>query len=141
MTTDKKEKIEAFLAEAILARLATANPKTCQPHAVPVWFLWDGESAWISAFTSTRKVKDLLKNRLCSIVIDTQAGGLPLTGVVLEGEAELITEPRETVRDMAIRIYAKYMGPEGVKTKDPQSWAVDPENTIIKLTPAHIYSW
>ena len=45
--------IDAFLAEAILARLATANPKTCQPHAVPVWFLWDGESAWISAFTST----------------------------------------------------------------------------------------
>lgn len=143
MTIDqaKKEKIDAFLAEPILARLATANPKNCQPHAVPVWFLWDGESIFISAFSSTRKVKDLKKNQRCSICIDTQESGKPLTGVVLEGTAELFNSPGGFVTEMSLRIYEKYMGEEGVKAADPQSWAIDPENHIIKLTPEHIYSW
>ena len=46
-----------------LDRLATANPRTLQPHVVPVWFWWDGTSLWISAFSSTRKVKELLERR------------------------------------------------------------------------------
>lgn len=60
---DKKAQIEEVLKEVVLARLATANSKTCQPHVVPVWFLWDGESIWISAFNSTRKVKNFLGTR------------------------------------------------------------------------------
>lgn len=141
MANDKKQKIDAFLAQPLLARLATANPKNIQPHVVPVWFAWDGESVWISAFTSTRKAKELMINQRCSLCIDTDQGGLPLTGVVLEGKAELITQPKEFVKDMAIRIYRKYIGDEGVNTPEPQSWAVDPENMIIKLKPRRIYTW
>ena len=32
-------------------------------HVVPVWFGWDGESIYISAFRSTRKVKELIRNK------------------------------------------------------------------------------
>ena len=35
----------------------------------------------------------------------------------------------------------RYMGEEGVKAEAPQSWIVDPENAIIRLTPARIYTW
>ncbi len=48
---DKKAQIEEVLKEVVLARLAPANSKTCQPHVVPVWSLWDGESIWISALS------------------------------------------------------------------------------------------
>ena len=40
---DKQALIEATLAQPVLARLATANPRSLQPHVVPVWFWWDGE--------------------------------------------------------------------------------------------------
>ena len=73
MDAEKEQHVQALLAEPVLARLATANPKTLQPHVVPVWFLWDGSSLWISAFVSTRKVKDLLKNPRCAVLIEPAA--------------------------------------------------------------------
>ena len=55
--------IEMVLAEPVLARLATTDPKTMQPHVVPVWFMWDGASVWISSFVSTRKIRGLSTTR------------------------------------------------------------------------------
>jgi nitroimidazol reductase NimA-like FMN-containing flavoprotein (pyridoxamine 5'-phosphate oxidase superfamily) len=138
---DKKAQIEEVLSEIVLARLATANSKTCQPHVVPVWFLWDGASIWISAFNSTRKVKDLQGNRKCSILVEPIAGEGKLQAVLLEGTSELISEPRQIVEEISLRIYTRYLGPEGVLDEDPQSWSLDPENTIVKLTPSRIFTW
>jgi nitroimidazol reductase NimA-like FMN-containing flavoprotein (pyridoxamine 5'-phosphate oxidase superfamily) len=59
---ERKALIEAILAEPVLARLATSNPKTMQPHVVPVWFLWDGEFIWVSSFVNTRKISELKNN-------------------------------------------------------------------------------
>ena len=138
---DKKTQIEEALNEVVLARLGTAQIKTCQPHVVPVWFLWDGESIWISAFTSTRKVKDLQGNRKCSILVEPSTGEGKLQAVLLEGQSELISEPRQLVEEISIRIYSRYLGPQGVLENDPQSWSKDPENVIIKLTPSRIFTW
>jgi nitroimidazol reductase NimA-like FMN-containing flavoprotein (pyridoxamine 5'-phosphate oxidase superfamily) len=137
----KKAQIEEVLGEVVLARLATANNKTCQPHVVPVWYLWDGESIYISAFTSTRKVKDLQGNRKCSILIEPASGAGKLQAVLLEGVCELISEPRQLVEEISQRIYTRYLGAEGVLADEPQSWSKDPENLIIKLMPNRIASW
>jgi nitroimidazol reductase NimA-like FMN-containing flavoprotein (pyridoxamine 5'-phosphate oxidase superfamily) len=146
--TDKDEtnrsrtaKIEAFLAEPLLARMATASVTDLQPHVVPVWFLWDGTSVWISSYSSTRKIGELQRNPKCSIVVDTtnRAGGL--SAVLFEGQAELITEPGEFVQEMSARIYARYLGPEGVLAAEPQEWIHSPENLLIKLTPEKIVTW
>ncbi len=137
---DKKELIEALLSQAVPARLATANPKTLQPHVVPVWFLWDGEFIWISAFSSTRKARDLARNPLCAVLIEPEKAG-ELQAVLFEGPAELIEQPSGLICEMSLRIYTRYMGEEGVKAAEPQSWAVDPENRLVRLTPSHVYTW
>ncbi len=137
---DKKELIEALLAEPVLARLSTANAKTCQPHVVPVWFLWDGVSLWISVFSSTRKARDLLTNPKCAVLIEPVEPD-KLQAVLFEGKADLIEQPRTLVCDISLRIYARYMGPEGVQAPEPQSWAVDPENRLVRLTPDRVYAW
>jgi len=142
MDVEKEQLAQALLAEPVLARLATANPKTMQPHVVPVWFLWDGSSLWISAFVSTRKVKDLLKNPHCAVLIEPiQSQGSPLQAVLLEGTAELISEPASLVAETSERIYAKYMGSEGVLAPEPQSWKQDPENRLVRLTPERRMVW
>jgi nitroimidazol reductase NimA-like FMN-containing flavoprotein (pyridoxamine 5'-phosphate oxidase superfamily) len=139
--TSKKEQIDAWLVQPVLARIATANPVSGQPHVVPVWYAWDGESIWISAFRSTRKVKELQKNPRCSIVVDCADSGTENWGVVLEGSAELVTGPKEFLEEMTTRVYTRYLGPEGVLAEDPQSWIKDPENLLIKLTPAKTFTW
>ncbi len=138
---DRKELIEAVLAEPVLARLATTNPKTLQPHVVPVWFAWDGEHVWISSFVSTRKIRDLKINPRGAVLIESKQEGGKLQAVLLEGAVELVTHPRELVREMASQIYIRYLGPQGVKEAEPQSWLKDPENLLIKLTPERIMSW
>jgi nitroimidazol reductase NimA-like FMN-containing flavoprotein (pyridoxamine 5'-phosphate oxidase superfamily) len=145
MTDQPKEKtidrvkLASFLSRPLLARMGTARNN--QPHVTPVWFQWDGESIWISAFSSTRKLKELRQNPKCSIVIDTDFGQAELAGAILEGEADLITYPEEFMHQKTTEIYIRYLGPQGVLEKDPQSWIHDPENTLIKLTPQKIYTW
>ncbi len=139
--SDRKLLIESVLAEPVLARLATTNPETLQPHVVPVWFMWDGDSVWISSFVSTHKIRELKHNPRGAVLIESKHEGGKLTAVLLEGAVELVTEPRPLVSEIANRIYIRYLGLEGVKEREPQSWLKDPENLLIKLTPERIISW
>jgi len=138
---DRKDLIEAVLSEPVLARLATTNPKTMQPHVVPVWFAWDGEYVWISSFVSTRKIRELRINPRGAVLIESKQEGGKLQAVLLEGTVELVTQPRQLVSELASRIYIRYLGPDGIKETEPQSWLKDPENLLIKLTPERIMSW
>ncbi len=137
--------LNAFLDHPILARLSTAvrskeDGKYFQPHTTPVWFLWDGASLYISAFTSTRKVKEVRRNPYIAVLIDVADAIDGVTAVLMEGKSEWITEP-PFVQEMSRRIYTRYMGEEGVLAPSPQSWIIDPENSIIKLTPQNVYTW
>ena len=137
----KEEHMEELLAQPLLARLATSNPRTNQPHVVPLWYAWDGESLWMSGFRSTRKIRELQNNPLCSVVIDTTENEMNNYGVLFEGQAELIDRPRELVYDKTTWIYTRYLGPQGVLEPDPQSWIHDPENLLIKLLPRRTFTW
>ena len=140
-----KSQLDSFLAQPLLARLATAvpardDPSQIQPHNTPVWFLWDGCALWISAFQSTRKLKEVKRNPYIAVLIDVMEAVDGVQAVLMEGKAELILEPA-VVQDMSRRIYTLYMGEEGVKAEAPQSWIVDPENAIIRLQNTKIWTW
>jgi nitroimidazol reductase NimA-like FMN-containing flavoprotein (pyridoxamine 5'-phosphate oxidase superfamily) len=135
-----KNWVKTILAEKGVAKLGTANPKNNQPHVTPVWFEWDGESLYISAFISTRKARDVEKNPRISVLIEDHTPGKAARAVLMEGQAELIATPGE-VQKYSISVYTKYLGAEGIKEQGPASWVVDPENRIIKLTPEKVFAW
>lgn len=139
-----KTQLDDYLKLDLLARIATAvpsreDPSFFQPHLTPVWFEWDGESLYISAFTSTRKVKEVRANPYIAVLIDVKDAIEGVTAILMEGKSEWIDESG-FVQEMSRIIYTKYMG-DGVNDAAPQSWIVDPENSIIKLTPRKIYTW
>lgn len=139
-----RTQFEAFLNQAILARLATAvpvkdQPELFQPHNVPVWFYWDGEALYISAFQSTRKVKEVRRNPYIAVLIDVMDAVDGVMGVLMEGKSEWLVDP-EPVQHWSRLVYAKYY-PNGVLDSAAESWVVDPENSIIKLIPSKIYTW
>ena len=137
---DKQAQIETLLCgEPVLARLATANPITLQPHVTPVWFLWDGTSLWISAFISTRKGRDIDRNRKIAVLIEPK-NPVSLQAVLLEGPCEFLQPPDERVQAMSLKIYERYVGVANL-TDQERSWSTDPENRVIKLTPRRIFSW
>ena len=139
---EKKSLVEGLLSQPVLARIATANPQTAQPHVVPLWFLWDGASIWVSGFRSTRKFRELMANPLCAVLVEpADPRASKVQGILFEGKAEVITSPRQIVEEMSNRIYLRYLGEEGVKAVDPQSWIHDPENLVVRLTPQQVYTW
>lgn len=134
ISDEKREIINGFLKQPLIARMATADLNG-QPHVVPVWFGWDGATLWISSYSNTRKVGELEKNPKISLVIDIAEANNENKGVIFEGSVELVREPREFLRDKFVWIYTRYLGPEGVLAQEPQSWIEDPHNLLIKLTP------
>jgi len=134
ISDEKLKFINDFLQQPLIARMATADLNG-QPHVVPVWFGWDGTIVWISSYSNTRKVKELEKNPRISVVVDEAKSNGENSGVIFEGSAELIREPREFLREKFVWIYTRYLGPQGVLAEEPQSWIEDPHNLLIKLTP------
>jgi PPOX class probable F420-dependent enzyme len=135
-----EERLAALLDEPVIARMGTVSTGG-RPHVVPVWFLWEAGTLWISSFRSTRKVRDLERNPNLSVLVDTAESGVDYQAALFEGPAELVVEPAEFVQEMSTRIYTRYLGPEGVLAPDPQSWIHDPENLLIRLKPEKIFSW
>ena len=129
-----------FLSYILIARIATVDTDG-HPHVVPVWYGWDGESLWISAFRSTQKVRNIQHNPMISVAIDTTTNHVDNQAVVLEGRAELVEGPREFLREQITWIYTRYLGEEGVLKEEPQGWIHDDENLLIKLTPEKVMSW
>jgi nitroimidazol reductase NimA-like FMN-containing flavoprotein (pyridoxamine 5'-phosphate oxidase superfamily) len=133
--------MDTFLNTAmLLARIATVA-KNGQPHVVPVWYLWEQGSLWISSFRSTRHVHHLQLDPRCAVTIDEAPSGTENRGVILTGQVELIVAPRDFVASQSEKVYERYLGPVGVKAPDPQSWIYDDENLIIKLTPQRTRVW
>lgn len=142
LSPEKKAQAEALLSQPVLARIATADPQTFQPHVVPVWYLWDGVSLWVSGFRSTRKFRELSANPCCAVLVEpADPNTSQIQGILFEGRADIIASPRQLVEEMSTRIYLRYLGEEGVKAADPQSWIHDPENLAVRLTPQRVYTW
>ena len=143
MDEEKKAQVEELLRRpGLLAHIGSVNPKTNQPHITLVWYLWDGEAVWFSGFRSTRKFRELIANPKCAVLVEpANLKESKLQAVLLEGTAEIITEPREVVEEMSQRIYVRYLGEEGAQAAEPQSWKRDPENMVVRLKPAKVYAW
>jgi nitroimidazol reductase NimA-like FMN-containing flavoprotein (pyridoxamine 5'-phosphate oxidase superfamily) len=129
--------VQELLAQPILGRLGTANPSTAQPHVTPVWFAWDGEALYISAFISTRKAREASSNPRISVLIDTDN---PTQAVLMEGKAEILSDPGEVER-LSMWIYARYVSESEVIKPPYTEWAQDTENRIIKLKPEKVFAW
>lgn len=144
MHTPQAIKLESWIADLLeqplTARLATANRNTLQPHVVPVWFEWDGEAVWISSFDSTRKMRDLEGNPRVSFVVDVEGDNRNPRGVLFEGSVQVIADPA-VVAPRSTSIYERYLGVDGAGESGPASWAVDPENRLIRLIPAKVFAW
>lgn len=123
-----------------LARLATAD-REGRLHVVPVWYAWDGESIWISSYSSTRKISNLEENQYVSIVVDVTGGEGETRALLFEGTAKLVKGPRDFLRDKFYWIYKRYLGEEGVYAKSPQEWIEDPQYLLVCLKPEMVFTW
>jgi PPOX class probable F420-dependent enzyme len=110
--------------------LSTTRPDG-RPHAIPVWYVWDGKSVYFITQRSTQKAKNLARQPW--IVVHLGDGD---DAIILEGTAEMVGDQAEQER-----INALYME----KYVDPHSGAkatiFNPGDDLYRVRVRHAMTW
>ena len=94
-----------------------------RPHAMPVWGLWHEGAFWFSSSTGSRKARNLAGDPRC-VVMTEEA----MDPVVMEGTAELVTEPEALATILALE-NMKYETSYTIDLLDPSV------NSVYRVTP------
>ena len=130
-----KAEIDAFLAQPLVARIATVR-KNGTRQVVPMWFLWEHGVMYMSTRTWAAKVKHIRQNRHVAVAVDVMEAPLKNKAVLLDGTAEIVTTG---VKEMTTAIYRKYMGADAAKSLRAQE-SISTPRVLIKITPTTIHS-
>jgi PPOX class probable F420-dependent enzyme len=104
LTKERDAHINQRLREDPIVWLTTVRPDG-RPHAVAVWFLWDGETFLIFSKPNNQKIRNLQHNpNVLLAVDDTHKGNDPIS---IEGTATLL-ESGET--DTTLAAYVEKYG-------------------------------
>ena len=96
--------IDQRLRENVIGWLTTVRPDG-RPHAVAVWFLWDGETILIFSKPNQQKLRNLQNNpHVLLLIDDTHQGSDPIS---VEGTATLLKPGKA---DITIDAYVKKYG-------------------------------
>lgn len=126
MTDDQRR---AFLAAgARTATLATIR-QDGRPHAVPVWFVLDGDDIVISTGEATVKARNIERDPRVSVVVDDDVP--PYAFVSTEGIAE-ITRDRDEMRRVGGLLGERY-GAQGF-----EEYASGPDRILIRVRPNRV---
>ncbi len=110
--------------------ISTTRPDG-RPHAVPVWYWWDGLHIYFVTGSDTQKAKNL-EHQSWTIIHADNGDDV----IILEGNAAIVANGREQQR-----VNAAYME----KYVDPSSGTpttiFSPGNTLYRVTVEHVMAW
>ena len=130
------KKRDEFLKEQKVLRLATVG-KNKTPHIAPVWYRYSGKKFYIGTNTKTKKAQNVKKNNKVSCCIDVGVNAPNIYGVLVQGNANLITD-NSKVKIIAKKILSRYF-----KTLENKSAKelLDDTDCIIEIVPEKFTVW
>ena len=124
---------ETFLNQPNVAILATTCPGQ-RPHAMPIWYLYEGGRFIMSAGTNSQKVRNIERPGQATLAIDRRE--LPYYAVMVRGAGE-IGPPMSD--DMRLRLAVRYLGEERGRAYTALRTGADPVS--IHLTPDNVIEY
>ena len=106
---------------------------------VPLWFVWDGASLWLSSVVRSQRWTDLMRDPRVAVIVDAGVEYSELRGVELSGAVVPVGDvPRTATPDPVLaepeRLFAdKYTGGVPVPPDGRHAW--------LRLTPEKLVSW
>lgn len=127
----------AFLnAPARCGKLATVR-EDGRPHVVPIWFILDGETLIFTAWHTSVKMKNILRDGRIAICVDHDQP--PFHYVLLEGKAELLDASPEASRQWATIIGGRYMGTDRAEEFGKRN-GIDGE-WVMRMVPDRVVAY
>lgn len=132
-TSDKRQAhVDERLHSDMVIWLNSVRPDG-KPHAVVVWYLWDGSHFLIFSRPKNQKVRNLRQNPNVLLAVDNSKGGSdPIT---IEGTAELLdAKTSEVMNEAYIQKYLPQMQSMGWKAEGMAADYSQP----IRITPTKL---
>jgi PPOX class probable F420-dependent enzyme len=123
-------KIDHFLRAFRSIWLSTTRPDG-RPHAVPVWYIWDGHNIYFISERRLQKSKNLAHQPW--IIVHAGDGD---DVIILEGPVEIVTDRAELkIVDAAYR--AKYVDPGS----GAQATIFEPNADLYRVNVQRVMAW
>ncbi|MFN8506538.1 MAG: pyridoxamine 5'-phosphate oxidase family protein [Dehalococcoidia bacterium] len=136
--TDDEQK--AIMDEGWTLQVASIGPKG-YPHLVAMWYVVVDGKLHFTTFGKSQKILNLQRNPKITCMLETGTAYNQLKGVVIEGDAEIITDNLETAKIMAL-VGQKYSGaPRSDAPPSEAQMKTASKRVIVKVNPVDIYSW
>ena len=133
MSPDERD---AFLQGERTCRLATLSPGG--PHLSALWFVWDGESFWVTSIVKSQRWTNIERDPHVSVLVDAGHGYGELCGVEIVGTAQpvgevpRVGEPNEELAEPERLFGEKYSG---------GTFHHDGRHAWLRIVPDKIVSW
>ena len=122
-----------FLAKPNTAVLATVDAKG-RPHAIPVWYLWDGEVFEIIGGKDSAKMRNVAANGRAALCVDKRGAGA--FHVTAEGPCEL---GDICTKEWRLKLHTHYRGAEAAEKVVAGDGHL--KQRCMTLRPERWYGW
>ena len=138
------EEILTFLAEPRNLEVATVG-QGGWPHLAPMWYVLDGGKVVFRSFTKSQKIVNLQRDPRLTVLAEDGLAYEELRGVMIKGEAELVTD-RDYVLGLYGRLTARYAMVPGGAALDGEALEAAfgrfaEKNTAVLVHPVSTVSW
>ena len=100
------EEVAGFLAEQRVVTCATLG-RDGWPHLMPLWYVVRDGELWSWTYAKSQKVRNLERDRRCTLQVETGDSYDQLRGVMIKAEAVI---HREAVLELGVEIFERYAG-------------------------------
>ena len=129
--------LDEFLRSERTCRLGTLGPNG--PHVSPLWYVWDGNSLWITSLVRSQRWTDLERDPRVSVVVDAGEEYLELRGAELIGSVETVGEvPRTGEPNQMLEEPERLMA---MKYSRESEMTHDNRHAWLRLSPEKVVSW
>jgi PPOX class probable F420-dependent enzyme len=129
------DEVHAFLDSRPGWIVLTTIGRDGYPHSVPIGYFRVGNEVYIGCRAGTQKLKNIARNPRVSVLLETGSSMADIKGVLIQGEAEVYTDPENVLR--LAREQARWRGvPEAQRPTEAR-----PTAAYIRVSPRKIISW
>ncbi len=134
------EQLELLDEERIV--VCTTNGPRGWPHSMPLWYTVRDGDIWVWTFAKSQKVKNLERDRRCTLLVEAGVEYGELRGIQIESEAELIRDP-DQVFEFGAELTIRYA--EGIERIEGDAEAglraQAPKRVAIHFHPVRTATW
>ncbi len=131
-----EDEIRKYLGESKTIILVSQGPGGF-PHPMPMWFAVDDDgSICMATYRSSQKIKNIQRDSLVSLLVESGATYAELKGVVIYGHAEIIDD-----FERVIDVLLAAAGAESNESTRRGVSKTAAKRYLIRVKPERVVSW